>query len=45
MDQNMDGGTQGGGARVGGRYELGDLLGRGGMGSAEAEATAEAIAE
>src|SRR5688572_4248609 len=27
----MDQGTQGGGARIGGRYELGDLLGRGGM--------------
>ena len=27
----MDQGTQGGGVRVGGRYELGDLLGRGGM--------------
>ncbi len=27
----MDQGTQGGGARVGGRYELGELLGRGGM--------------
>ena len=27
----MDQETQGGGARVGGRYELGDLLGRGGM--------------
>ena len=27
----MNQGTHGGGARVGGRYELGDLLGRGGM--------------
>jgi serine/threonine-protein kinase len=31
MDQGSQGGSRGGGARVGGRYELGELLGRGGM--------------
>src|SRR5687767_14353943 len=31
MNQGPNQGTQGGGPRVGGRYELGELLGRGGM--------------
>ena len=31
QEVDMDQGTQGGGLRIGGRYEIGELLGRGGM--------------